>query len=106
MVTVITGNYGEAGAIDRYGPALGLPRAYSGHNNFWWWGPPPASDTAAVAIGVDPALLRREFAHVRQVATFTNGLDVDDDEQGTPVYVASGLRGSWARDWPAFRQYS
>ena len=24
---VLTGNYGEAGAIDRYGPALGLPRA-------------------------------------------------------------------------------
>ena len=26
-----TSNYGEAGAIDRYGPALGLPAAYSGH---------------------------------------------------------------------------
>lgn len=106
VATVITGNYGEAGAIDRYGPGLGLPRAYSGHNNFWWWGPPPAQDTVVVAIGVDPALLRREFAHVRQVATFTNGLAVVDDEQGAPVYVASGLRGSWARDWPAFRLYS
>ena len=27
---ILTGDYGEAGAIDRYGPALGLPQAYSG----------------------------------------------------------------------------
>jgi hypothetical protein len=30
---------GEAGAIARYGPALGIPRAYSGHNAFWRFGP-------------------------------------------------------------------
>lgn len=29
---IFTANYGEAGAIDRYGPSLGLPPAYSGHN--------------------------------------------------------------------------
>jgi len=33
-------NYGEAGAIARYGPALGIPRAYSGHNAFWRFGCP------------------------------------------------------------------
>ena len=57
-------------------------------------------------MNVDPALLRREFAHVRQVATFRNGLGVSDDEQGAPVFVATGLRSSWARAWPAFRSYA
>ncbi len=104
--TILAGNYGEAGALARYGPADGLPTAYSGHNTFWLWGPPPASRTAAIAINVDPALLHREFAHVRQVATFSNGLGVDDDEQGAPVYLATGLRTSWAQAWPAFRNYS
>jgi len=28
---ILAGNYGEARAIDRFGPALGLPRSYSGH---------------------------------------------------------------------------
>ena len=37
---VFTGNYGEAGAINLFGPALGLPRAYSRHQNHWFWGPP------------------------------------------------------------------
>jgi hypothetical protein len=106
QTTILTGNYGEAGAIGRYGPGLGLPRAYSGANNFWLWGPPPASDTAAIAVNIDPALLHREFAHVRLVATFWNGLGVSDDEQGVPVYLATGLRSSWARAWPAFRDYS
>jgi hypothetical protein len=106
QTTILTGNYGEAGAIERYGPALGLPQAYSGHNNFWLWGPPPAADSAAIAVGVDPALLRREFGRVRRVATFWNGLGVSDDEQGVQVYLATGLKSSWAQAWPAFRHYS
>jgi 4-amino-4-deoxy-L-arabinose transferase-like glycosyltransferase len=101
--TILTGNYGEAGAVDRYGPGLGLPAAYSGSNNFWLWGPPPATDRSAIAINLAPSFLRREFRHVRQIATFYNGLGVSDDEQGAPVYLATGLRGSWARAWPAFR---
>ncbi|HEY7016709.1 MAG TPA: glycosyltransferase family 39 protein [Streptosporangiaceae bacterium] len=104
--TILTGNYGEAGAIERYGPGLGLPPVYSGANNFWLWGPPPAPDTAAIAVNVDPALLRREFTRVRRVATFWNGLGVSDDEQGAEVFVATGLRSSWAQAWPAFRDYS
>jgi Dolichyl-phosphate-mannose-protein mannosyltransferase len=104
--TILAGNYGEAGAIERYGPGVGLPAAYSGANNFWLWGPPPAADSAAIAVNVDPALLRREFAHVRQVTTFWNGLGVSDDEQGVPIFIATGLRPSWAQAWPAFRNYS
>jgi 4-amino-4-deoxy-L-arabinose transferase-like glycosyltransferase len=106
QTALLAGNYGEAGAVDRYGPALGLPAAYSGHNNFWLWGPPPAADRDVLAIGVDPGLLRREFAQVRRVATYWNGLGVADDEQGTPVYLATGLKGSWAAAWTAFRDYA
>jgi hypothetical protein len=104
--TILTANYGEAGAIARYGAGYGLPTAYSGQNSFWLWGPPPATATSALAIGLDPVLLHQEFRQVRQVATFRNGLGVDDDEQGTPVYLVSGLRKPWAQTWPAFRDYS
>jgi Dolichyl-phosphate-mannose-protein mannosyltransferase len=106
QTTILTGNYGEAGALDRYGPGYGLPQAYSGANNFWLWGPPPPADTSAIAVNVDPALLHREFAHVRLVATFFNGLGVSDDEQGAQIFLATDLRSSWAQAWPAFRDYS
>ena len=104
--TILAGNYGEAGALDRYGAGDGLPAEFSGANSFWLWGPPPARDTAAVAINVDPALLRREFTTVRRVTTFWNGLGVSDDEQGAAIYLATGLKETWRRAWPAFRDYS
>jgi len=83
-----------------------VPQTYSGANNFWLWGPPPAGARSVIAVNVDPALLRLEFARVRLVATFWNGLGVSDDEQGAQIFVASGLRSSWAQSWPAFRDYS
>ncbi len=106
LTTILAGNYGEAGALARYGPQFGLPEPFSGNNDFWLWGPPPAADTTAIAVNVDPKLLHRAFTRVRQVATFWNGLGVSDDEQGAQIYLASGLRSSWARAWPAFRNYS
>jgi hypothetical protein len=105
VAAILAGNYGEAGAIDRYGPSFGLPRAYSGHNTFWWWGPPPTRYTSVVAIGVNPVLLRAEFRSVRLAAVYDNGLGAANQEQGTLVYVASGLRGPWTSAWPAFRHY-
>lgn len=103
---ILAGNYGEAGAIDRYGPGAGLPPAFSGANNFWYWGPPPARDKSAIAVNIDPALLRRLFTSVRQVAVFRNGLGVSDDEQGAVIYRATGLRTSWAAAWPLLRDFS
>ncbi len=104
--TILAGNYGEAGAIARYGPADGLPAVYSGANNFWYWGPPPARARSAIAVNIDPALLRRLFSSVRQITVFHNGIGVADDEQGVPVYVVTGLKTSWARAWPLLRDFS
>ena len=104
--TILAGNYGEAGAIERYGPGFGLPEGYSGANNFWLWGPPPAGASNAIAVNLDPALLRKYFRHVRLVATFWNGLGVSDDEQGAQVFLATGLRAPWSRIWSAFRDYA
>jgi Dolichyl-phosphate-mannose-protein mannosyltransferase len=106
VTTILAGNYGEAGALARFGAADGLPAAYSGSNNFWLWGPPPATDVNAVAVNIDPALLRREFTTVRLVATYRNALGVSDDEEGVQIYVATGLLSSWASAWPAFRDYA
>ena len=36
---ILAGNYGEAGAIDFFGPRYGLPKAISAHQNYYFWGP-------------------------------------------------------------------
>ena len=104
--TILAGNYGEAGALARLGPADRLPVSYSGANNFWLWGPPPVRDVDAIAVNPDPQLLRREFTTVRLIATYRNGLGISDDEEGAEIYSATGLRSSWAAAWPAFRDYA
>ncbi len=100
---IATSNYGEAGAIDRYGPALGLPNAYSGHMGFWYWGPPPASATSVLGVGFDPGYLEHNFARVRLLTRLDNHLHVNNDEQHAPLWLASGLRKNWTRVWPQFK---
>jgi hypothetical protein len=100
---VLTRNYGQAGAIDRYGPDLGLPRAYSGHNAYGDWGPPPEDGAPVVGVG----LLPDDIEHLldcRLAGTVDNGLDVDNDEQGTRIYLCAGPRGSWSSEWPELRR--
>jgi hypothetical protein len=99
----LTSNYGEAGAVDRYGPELGLPAAYSGHMGFWYWGPPPASTTSVLGVGFDPGYLQRFFARVRLVSRLNNHLQVNNDEQHTPLWFASRVRESWPQIWPKLK---
>jgi 4-amino-4-deoxy-L-arabinose transferase-like glycosyltransferase len=102
---IFTSNYGEAGAIDRYGPALGLPGAYSGHNAFSEWGPPPDRPGAVVVVGLDAADLHRFFRSCRLAMRISNSAGIDNDENDTPVYLCAGVRGSWSRNWRALRSY-
>ena len=105
---IVTGNYGEAGAIDRYGPALGLPGAFSGHNSFWWWGPPTPSTGTAIIVGFGDgarAYLMRYFASVRRAATIRNTYGVRNDEEGMPVWLCRDQRLPWPQIWAQFRSY-
>lgn len=102
---VLTRNYGEAGAVDRFGPGLGLPAAYSGHNGYGLWGPPPdGGPGTAVAVGFSREQLLQWFDSVGKVATVDNGLDLDNEEQGAPVWLCSGLRHPWSQQWPSIRR--
>ncbi|CAN5626310.1 glycosyltransferase family 39 protein [soil metagenome] len=102
---VFTLSYGEAGAIDLYGPQLGLPRASSGHNNYWLWGPPDGEPVLIVGY-FSLEYLESHFVGVRRVGTITNGVGLENEEQGAPIWIADRPRGSWAALWPALRHYN
>jgi 4-amino-4-deoxy-L-arabinose transferase-like glycosyltransferase len=99
---VLTGNYGEAGAVDRYAPDLGP--AYSGHNSYWSWGPPPADVGPAVVVGLPEDELRRWFGTVERAAVVDDGVDLDNDEQGTQVWIARDRLMRWSEIWPQLRR--
>jgi 4-amino-4-deoxy-L-arabinose transferase-like glycosyltransferase len=100
---LLTRNYGEAGAIDRFGPPLGLPNAYSGHNSYAEWGPPPEAPATVIAVGYQRADLQRWFGSVEQAARIDNGIGLRNDEQGAPVWVCRQRLAPWASLWPQLR---
>ncbi len=102
---ILTGNYGEAGALELLGK--GLPPIYSGHNGFWYWGPPPADRTVVVHVGDWTAAdWSPYFTECRTVARIDNGLGIDNQEQGQTISVCSGLRLPWTVIWPRLRHLS
>jgi 4-amino-4-deoxy-L-arabinose transferase-like glycosyltransferase len=102
---ILTENYGEAGAIDRYGDAWRLPRAFSGHNSFWSWGPPQPALGVTIAIGFDLADLTPYFDRCTLSARIENHDGVDNDENRQPIFVCTGQRAAWSRIWDDFKHY-
>jgi hypothetical protein len=102
-VVLLTGSYGEAGAIDRFGPRHGLPPAHSPHNGYWYFRQPTDDAATVVSVRFPIDRLRRHFDECDVVATVDNGLDVDNEVQGQPIVVCRGLRGTWDEIWPQLR---
>jgi hypothetical protein len=100
---VVASNYGEAGALTRYGPPLRLPAVYSGHNALYDAARPPASATVAVVVGGQLESVRGVFASCTVMVRMDNRVGVDNEEQGEPIAVCRHPVGPWATIWPRFR---
>ncbi|MET7936401.1 glycosyltransferase family 39 protein [Streptomyces sp. NPDC005322] len=104
---ILAENYGEAGAIEYYGPRHGLPRPYSGHMSYADWGPPPDSaDGPVLVVRQDgDRRIARHFTGCREVARVDNHHGVDNEEQNAAVMLCSGTTAPWSHLWPSLRHY-
>jgi 4-amino-4-deoxy-L-arabinose transferase-like glycosyltransferase len=102
---VFTGNYGEAGAIDRFGPDYGLPAAYSAQNELYFQGPPPADKAVVIAWTQNFAETSARFVDCQQRAVLDNGFGVDNEEQGSVIAICKLPAGGWATLWPNLQHY-
>lgn len=97
---VVTANYGEHGSLSQ----AGLTRVYSGHNQLWEYGPPPADGDPAILVNA--GLMSGEFSSCEVRATVDNGLGVENEEQGVPVFLCRGLRQPWSATWDRWRHFN
>jgi len=100
---VFTSDYGQAGAIDRYGTfGLEVDGAYSGHNAYHEWGPPPDRRGPVVLVGFDDerALVARSFRDCTIRARIDSERGIDNEEDGTPIWVCGETRRPWSELWP------
>lgn len=100
---ILTGDYGQAAAIDFLGRRDALPPAISGHNQYYLWGPRGEHDVV-ISVGVPRTLLAHEYQSIEQVATYRS-LFVLPQNSNLPVYVCRRPRIPLARFWPQLRRY-
>jgi len=99
---ILAGNYGEAGAIDYYGPNLGLPKAISGHNSYFDWGPRGYSGQCVIIFGERATEFAGLFGDVQLVATITDSHAMAV-EQNVPVYLCHRPSAALSVLWPHFK---
>ncbi len=96
-------NYGDAGAVDLFGPKYGLPKAISTANNYWIWG--PRQYTGQSLILMDEGDPQKYVGHCKSlylVARPHNPYARPDENR--PIYHCVGLTPDlqwlWSRSKP------
>jgi len=101
---IFTRDYGQASAVDFFGPRYGLPHAISGHNNYYLYGTRGASGKVVLSVGVPRAKLGTEFHRIRRVGFYYDPY-VLPDFNNLPVYLCTNPVEPLARWWPAAKHY-
>ena len=101
---IFADNYGEAGAIDLFGPRLGLPKSISGHNSYFLWGPRGCTGEVMIVIGGTKDDLAKDFASVERGSVFTC-TDCMPYENGRTIWIARGLKEPLSKIWPQVKDY-
>jgi 4-amino-4-deoxy-L-arabinose transferase-like glycosyltransferase len=99
--SILTANYGQAGAIEVMSGSL--PQPLSGHNTYWDWGSPPSDVGPIILLGTFGASIDRICPDLERVGTVTNEASLANDENGTPIWVCREPTSSLASVWPELR---
>ena len=96
-------SYGEAGAIDLFGPRLGLPPAISGHLTYYLWGPRGYTGEVMIVLDDDRKTLEKLFRDVRLAGHVSHPYAMPSES--FDVFVCRGLRMPMAELWPRVKKY-
>ena len=106
-VGVLAADEGEAGAVNLYGRAYGLPDAISGMNSNWLRGygtPPPQ---IVIAVGFKREEVEKIFAVCEAAAQLSSPYGIINQAIGdrNEVYVCRNIRVPWPEFWKGFQTY-
>jgi 4-amino-4-deoxy-L-arabinose transferase-like glycosyltransferase len=105
-VGILAGNYGEAGALDLYGPEYNLPKVISPVNSFWMQGPPPEAIDVLIVVGYPDNSASSYFNSCELVGAVSNQYGVINEEvELRDIYICKGLRKPWSEMWDGMRRF-
>jgi len=99
-VVLVGDNYGEAGALDFYGPRYGLPAPISPAGSFWQFGPGTRPGKVVIVLGEQPESLRHYADSVVLVARVVNPWGVVQ-ERDVPIIVGRRPKTTVQALWPS-----
>jgi 4-amino-4-deoxy-L-arabinose transferase-like glycosyltransferase len=104
---IFAGNYGEAGAVNLYGAAYGLPEALSGMNSFWLRGYPEPPPQTLIVLGYSAEEITPLFAECVWAGRVSNEYGVENEETlyHPDIFVCRGLLLRWQDFWAAVRSF-
>jgi 4-amino-4-deoxy-L-arabinose transferase-like glycosyltransferase len=104
---ILTGNYGEAGAIDLYGPAYGLPKAISGINSYWLrgYGDPPPATLIILGFSKQQAEKYCDSCEVAGYATNRFGVRNEESIRHRDIFLCRRPHVQWQEFWKTFRWF-
>jgi hypothetical protein len=100
-------NYGEAGALELYGPGLGLPPVISAVNSFWLRGPPQPVPQIMIVVGAHREDLAQPCTSVELAGHTGNEAQVENEEtQWHPdIFICRGVRKPLDKLWPQLIEF-
>jgi hypothetical protein len=96
-------NYGQAGAIDLFGPQYGLPPAISGHQSYFLWGPRNYTGESMLVMDDNPERLGQLFTSVQKVGTVYDRYSMPYEH--FDVYYCRGMKWPLKDVWPKLKSW-
>jgi len=96
-------NYGQAGAIDLFGPKYGLPPALSGHQSYFLWGPRDSTWESMIILDDREEVLRKLFDVVEKVGRVEHPYSMPD--QHFDVFYCRGPKFEVKDLWPRLKKW-
>jgi hypothetical protein len=100
---IFANNYGEAGAIDFFGPRLGLPKSICNHQSYWLWGPRDYDGSIVIVLGSDGTGDREHFQSVEVVGHVEHPYSRRDEH--FDIFLCRGLTRDLGQFWPRVKNY-
>lgn len=102
QAVILGSNYGEAGAIDFYGPRYGLGKAIAFVGSYWFWGPGERPGEVVIAVGYEEGDLDGYFGSVELARRVENGWGVPE-QRNVRIEIGRGPHRTLQELWPGFR---